>query len=144
MQTAIARNATRLQSHLFRNANLHELVVIGYNNPMPRPLQFSLRALLVATAIIAGPCAWIAYNAPIVRQRKAMERRFVHSSNSSVHFVGRLGGQRRKQSLPWLRRTFGDRPIEALSYMPDRDPDGLELRRVHSLFPEARILEMPK
>ena len=108
---------------------------------MPRRFQFSLRALLVVTAVIAGPCAWVAYNANIVRQRKAMEAEFVLISNSSLHFVGRLGGQMRKQSLPWLCRALGDEPIEALSYMADRDPDGSELRRARELFPEAEILE---
>ncbi len=97
---------------------------------MPRP-QFSLRALLVATTVIAGPGAWVAHNANLVRQRKAMD-----SSSSSFRF---FTDGRPERSLPWLRRALGDEPIGGIYYDADRDPDGSELRRARELFPEAEI-----
>jgi hypothetical protein len=107
-----------------------------------RRFQFSLRALLVATALVAGPVAWVAHNANFVSQRKAMWLWIRDSGHSCFDDVGAkpLGPER---PLPWLRRALGDWPVRVLFYLPDGDPDGSELRRVRSLFPEAEIYGWP-
>ncbi len=101
---------------------------------MPRP-QFTLRALLVTTTVLAGPCAWVAHNANIVRQRKAVD-----PSSWSLRF---MADERPERSLPWLRRVLGDEAIARIYYSANRDPDGSELRRARALFPEAAIQPMP-
>ena len=110
---------------------------------MSRRFQFSLRTLLVVTTVIGGPCAWVAYNTNLVRQRNAMRSGF--RSGFSVPgascFLHRVADQPLGPGhpLPWLRRALGDKPVQRLLYMPDRDPDGSELRRAEALFPETEI-----
>jgi hypothetical protein len=111
------------------------------NQVMSRRFQFSLRTLLMLTAVFGGPCAWVAHNGIVVRERKAMREVFptgkycCHEEWCVAH---------REQTLPWLRRVFGDEPVNALHYIPDLDRDGSELRRVRSLFPESEIFGQPK
>lgn len=52
--------------------------------------------------------------------------------------------ERQEQPLTWLRQLFGDEPLRALLYSADRDPDGSELRRMRSIFPEAEIVYRQK
>lgn len=52
--------------------------------------------------------------------------------------------ERQEQPLTWLRQLFGDEPLRALLCSADRDPDGSELRRMRSIFPEAEIVYRQK
>jgi hypothetical protein len=118
-------------------------VAARYATPMPRRFQFSLRALLIATALFACTCGWVAHNANIVRQGQAISLGFDgYSGHSSFRIIGAkpFGSE---PSIPWFRRALGDWPVEVLFYTPRGDPDGSELRRVRSLFPEAEIYGWP-
>jgi hypothetical protein len=106
--------------------------------PMSR-FQFSLRTLLVATTIIAGPCTWVAYNANLVRQRKAIRSRI---GIPGYCFLDGSLGPGPGHPLPWLRRALGDEPVERLVYIANRDPDGSELRRARAWLPETEIQEI--
>jgi hypothetical protein len=109
---------------------------------MPRRFQFSLRTLLAATAIACGLCAWFAYNANIVRQRRAFWPLFNGERSYCLREIG-TPGYSTDATVPWLRHMLGDFPIHVIFYEVSADPDGTELVRVRKLFPEAEIWGWP-
>jgi hypothetical protein len=110
---------------------------------MPRRFQFSLRPLLVTMAVLAAPCAWVAHNARMVRQREATRLEFWVGGDLSCFLPIGENTIPFEQHLPWLRRVLGDDIGRVLLYMPDGDQSGSKLLRVRSLFPEAEIWAAP-
>lgn len=98
---------------------------------------------MVATTIVAATCAWVAHNAALVRQRQTM-REVLRAKRDPCFREEWCMVERREQPLPWLRQVFGDEPLRALLYTANRDPDGSELRRMRSIFPEAEIVPRQK
>ena len=103
---------------------------------MPRRFQFSLRALLVGTALAATMATYIAHTAEIVRMRNALRRRF-HDRSFCLQDSGLVG--QNSQQLSWLRRMMGDHPVGMLFYDPSLDKTGDILRDAETIFPEAEI-----
>ena len=106
---------------------------------MPR-FQFSLRALLVTTAVLAGAMAWLTYNAKIVQERKAAWP-FLDAGMRGWPACTRPDIPRQSGAdVSWIRRMMGDRPMVTLVYYPDKDDvDRSGLARIERVFPEAEI-----
>jgi len=102
--------------------------------------HFSLRALLVATMLIAGPLAWLAHNLMIVRERKAIMTHIEREDWAFIKFLGAAPGSAKKPG--WPRGYLGDRPLYWVGYDSDKDPDGAQLSTVRRVFPEANIYLM--
>ena len=102
-----------------------------------RRFQFSLRTLLIAVAIMAIPCAYVGYQAKIVRERKSMMAR-----------IEDLGGgewtlccwRPNLRLISHVRRWFGDRPIQTLE-IPTSMTGAQGVEEIKTLFPEAKLVD---
>lgn len=103
---------------------------------MPRP-QFSLKALLVATGVVALPLAWLAHNANVVRQRNAILAQF--TGGGPLWIGDAIRGDPKPAELPWIRRALGDHQVPALFWEREYGVESAFIRRLRKLFPEARI-----
>jgi hypothetical protein len=96
--------------------------------------QFRLRTLLIAVAVLSIPCAYVAKQAKIVRDREA--------AWAKVRTFGKEGYASYKDSpLPKIRQWLGDSAI-ALIELPD-DVSKSDLELIKTEFPEARVLFWP-
>lgn len=108
---------------------------------MQRWFQFKLRTLLVAFIVLALPLSWAAYNANLVRQRRAL-RQMLDQGDGSTREIAVVVNGTVPLEVPWIRRVFGDFP--AAGFWWDNKNDGgdrMTLERMHRLFPEATIME---
>lgn len=102
-----------------------------------------LRALLVFTAVIAGPCAWIAYNAYIVRQRFNVLSLF-ESTDSCLHAANGLVRGQSPPTISAIRRMLGDQPVPIIFYTASLDDaEETHLKEARQVFPEAAFFEWP-
>lgn len=101
-------------------------------------MQFNLRTLLVAFAALSLPLAWVAYNANLVRQRQAL-RRLLDSGERGWEIAIVQDGTFPVE-VPWIRQVMGDWPAAGFSWNPDADNERSFLKRMHRLFPEAKII----
>jgi hypothetical protein len=99
---------------------------------IPRPrLAFSLRTLLVLVALV---CAWLAWERHVVLERRAAREAF---KGSGVTFNGPDALDDPPATVPWVRRLFGDQPIQTI-WIPRGETDAWV--RAHArLFPEAEF-----
>ena len=98
----------------------------------PRP-RFTLRTLFVVVTLLAIPCAWVGWQAKIVRDRKAKLAEI-----EAVVGRGAIFLVTPPSNLPLHRRIFGDEEIEALWLKVSMQTDDIQ-----KLFPEARIYFLP-
>lgn len=98
--------------------------------PPRRRFQFRLRTLMIVVALLAVPCAYVDWEAKIVRERRAELSRAVDRRIVGVSVED-------QQHLPWLRRILGDKRIYSIKLIAGTDD--AELNRVRELFPEARV-----
>src|SRR5690348_1919362 len=79
--------------------------------PMPdqpssrRRFQFRLRTLMIVVTLLAVACAYIGWQAKIVRERRIELERTV-----DLRVVG-IDGSDKWGIIPWVRRVLGDKPI---------------------------------
>jgi hypothetical protein len=100
-----------------------------------RRFQFRLRTLLIAVAACAVACAYVGWQAKIVRERRAMrlEINLTHKGFVDEVLPGDTG-----HDIPWIRTLLGDQSIRDVEL---RSEVSKEYRRqVRAMFPEARVL----
>jgi hypothetical protein len=105
---------------------------VGYDGgmadqPSPRRFQFRLRTLMIVVTRLAVPCAYVGWQAKIVRERTAFR-----DDHCRFSWVGDY------DEIPWLRRCLGDEPYEILAIPLDSSKDLRD--QAASLFPDARIM----
>jgi hypothetical protein len=105
--------------------------------------SFSLRALLIGVMLLSIPLGWFGWQAKIVRDRAAMRDEL--ESNGSAFVVGLDSHFFDAPPVTnWLRRLIGDEDILEIWFRPKPDgpgaPEGRELERIQTAFPEARIV----
>ena len=111
-----------------------------------RWFQFSLRTLLIFTAIVAIPCAYVGWQARFVRQRRAMLSAVIDSGGGYRSFLPKEGthdfiGDVELDEPPFLRRCFGDETITNVWIRgPLEEGKRLEFERV---FSDAHVTVIP-
>jgi hypothetical protein len=123
------------------------------DQPAPRRrFQFSLRTLMIGVTLLAAACGYVAWQAKIVQERKAVADLVQYRYNGAVYWsseVKRLSptasGLRILQDgivLPlrevsWLRRWLGDDAATYILYRMQMPKD--EITRMKAAFPEAHF-----
>jgi hypothetical protein len=108
-----------------------------------RRFQFRLRTLMVVVTLLAVPCAYVGWQAKIVRERNAMlrtfgENRFGFYDTPSIYYTGDSDLQTtEKPTVPLIRKWLGDRAVEFI-YVPRRDPS-VDVDAIRKMFPEATV-----
>ena len=104
---------------------------------MTNRFQFRLRTLMIGVALLAIPCAYVGWQAKIVRDRKAVAR-WIEERNGDLsdNITTPLHGPYQPQ-VSWLRRTLGDKGVaDVLFPKPLTDDDK---QRIKDAFPEAEL-----
>jgi hypothetical protein len=102
-----------------------------------RWFQFSLRTLLTFVVIVAIPCAYVGWEAKIVRERRTLL--------DSIKAVGGLDvtdiihNDAGPPPPSWLRRVLGDETVELLLVPITTDEE--TMAQLHRRFPETRVLK---
>ena len=113
-------------------------------------LQFRLRTLLIAVALLAVPLGWFQWQIKIVRERKRLLGVIERVGGSYVAlsqvdtFIQRPPGCPRVEcrfNIPWIRTKLGDEAIAMVSLPPEAD-DGHTLESMMKAFPETSEWEM--
>ena len=98
-----------------------------------RRFQFHLRTLFVVVTLASIPCAYVGWQAKIVRERKA----WIEAHPNTVTFLSTdptvpnyFGVKPAENPLSLVRRWLGDKPMQSIEFS---DEDGLAA----ALFPEA-------
>jgi hypothetical protein len=95
-----------------------------------RWFQFSLRSLLIGVALLALACAYVGWQAKIVRERKAfLQTRYYLPGDSSPDV--------KPLRAPWMLRLLGAEPIYHITVFGRADAE-----RAANPFPEAFIQDM--
>jgi hypothetical protein len=95
-----------------------------------RWFQFSLRILLIGVTLLAIPCAYVGWQAKIVRQRRAML-----FNNPRVGVLSSVVTVDGEPDVSWLRRWLGDDHPGNIVTVDDASE--AELDEYRSEFPEA-------
>jgi hypothetical protein len=103
------------------------------DKPSPRRrFQFRLRTLMIVVALLAVPCAYVGWQAAIVRVRLKILADFRDPPHIINWHTAYLGDKSQAPGL--LRRWLGDKEVGSLFFANRDDAD-----RHHELFREARI-----
>jgi hypothetical protein len=100
-----------------------------------RWFQFSLRTLMIVVMLLALPCAYVGWQAKIVRERRALLDSIKAAGGSDLTVV--LYNSASPPPPPWLRRLLGDQTIEVLLVPATTNEE--TLARIPRLFPGTRI-----
>jgi len=120
-------------------------------DPKRRWARFSLRTMFVAVAIL---CLWFAWNANLVRQRKAWLNRVGPARGQLIdstldgpnmarlRILNNLSKPNAQppiasSDISFVRQLMGDGPVDFLAVPAS------QAARVRSLFPEAHVLTVP-
>jgi hypothetical protein len=110
-----------------------------------RSFQFSLRTLVIAVAVLAVPCAYVGWQAKIVKERKMAASEFAQHQYGviiwSSEVAARHAGKWPLLQVSWLRRLLGDDYVLAVDH--SRMPDEV-LGRIKAAFPEADFVKLYK
>jgi hypothetical protein len=98
---------------------------------LPR-FQFRLRTLMIGVTLLAVPCAYVGWQAAIVRVRLGILANFQDPPHIIKWHTIHLGDKSQAPGL--LRRWLGDKEVGSLFFAKRDDAE-----RHHDLFPEARI-----
>ncbi len=110
-------------------------------SPRRRRFQFRLRTMLIVVTLLAVPCAYVGWQAKIVRERKIMARRIMAVDKGFVyvnptqpsHIVA-------ASSIPWIRRLLGDEPVSMILLPIVTGPT--TRGEAQAVFPEAAVRAM--
>jgi hypothetical protein len=91
--------------------------------------QFSLRSLFIGVTLLAVPLGYVAWQAKIVNERKAL------LSSGRLSLVGQVADETRR--IPWLRARLGD--VDCWVIVLDDNTSDAEVERLRSLFAEADV-----
>src|SRR5436309_4435009 len=95
-----------------------------FRKPRSR-FQFRLRTLFVVIAVLAIPCAWVGWQAKMVRARRAMLDQVLleYNGGSSIWPYDRPNPPKDRNgvviSIPWIRRLLGDVIVTTVELPPD-------------------------
>jgi hypothetical protein len=97
--------------------------------PSPRRrFQFRLRTLMIGVTLLAVPCAYVGWQAKIVRERRAL-----------LDEINAAGGGEVPADIahrpPWLRRILGDENVGFM--VVPYTTDGETMARIFRLFPDV-------
>jgi hypothetical protein len=107
-----------------------------------RCLQFSLRTLLIGVTLLSGACAYVGWQAKIVRARNAFrgsppsEIALCNADARNWPFV--FGDDWQPTKVSWLRKLLGDETALFVIATPDTNADDVQTAK--ALFPEARCV----
>jgi hypothetical protein len=109
-------------------------------SPSPRRrFQFRLRTLMIVVTLIAVPCAYVGWQAKIVRDRKAwLARQPIQRRIDGPKIIKELAQGDPTRSPSKIRLWLGDKSVEYIGIPISSNPE--ELKLAASLFPEAVIL----
>ena len=97
---------------------------------LPR-FQYSLRTVFVALTVLAVPCWYVGWQYQIVQHRKELQAKAEKTAVFiDIHFDD-------SPTLPWVRRSFGDEPINLIILregMQDSD-----VQAIKNAFPESNF-----
>ncbi|HEV2971400.1 MAG TPA: hypothetical protein VGY55_15605 [Pirellulales bacterium] len=99
--------------------------------PKRRRSQFGLQALLVGVVFLSLLCAYVGWQAKIVRKRRAELSRVVDTRLVGIDDTDEEG------IIPWIRRVLGDERVWSIKMLVGTD--AAELDRLRVLFPEAKV-----
>src|SRR5690349_20051060 len=99
--------------------------------PARRRFQFRLRTLMIVVTLLAVPCAYVGWQAKIVRERRALFDEIKAADG------GELNDGNVSPSPPWLRRILGDETVRLLVVPSTTDKETMV--RLHRLFPGTLI-----
>jgi hypothetical protein len=100
------------------------------DQPSPRRrFQFRLRTLMIGVTLLSVVCGYVAHEAKIMLERKAL------LESGRLSLVGQVAEETRR--IPWLRARLGD--VDCWIIALDDKTSDLELERVRSSFPEADV-----
>jgi hypothetical protein len=105
-------------------------------SPPRRPFQFRLRTLMVAVTMLAVSCAYLGWQAKIVRERKAMVEHLLNVEDAYIARDGSNAPIDHNKMLPWIRRLFGD---EAIIEVGVPVASRMTAREIHGVLPEAVV-----
>jgi hypothetical protein len=94
-------------------------------------LQFRLRSLLIVVTIVCATSGWLANQARVAWERRAMLDRLVGGYSVDDDGAG----------ISWVRHQFGDQGIGLIEFDVSMTND--ELDRYRTAFPEACIYRTP-
>jgi hypothetical protein len=103
-----------------------------------RWFQPRLRTLMIVVTLLAVPCAYVGWQAKIVRERRAMRDSILDAGGyiTDLWFIPRL------PPPSWLRRILGDETVEIL-VVPD-ETDEQTIAEIRRLFPDTKIAKRNK
>jgi hypothetical protein len=114
----------------------------------PRRFQFRLRTLMIGITLLAIPCAYVGWQAKIVRERQQALKALTDSGTviftreTDFADADRIAGYHVDRDtwpseVPWLRQCLGDEHISTIDLPPSARPADTEW--IRSLFPEATV-----
>jgi hypothetical protein len=111
-----------------------------------RRFQFRLRTLMIVVAVPAVPCAYVGWQAKIVRERKEWVREYSHFAlaNPIYDLIQRPMVKQASGDLShgpsFIRRCLGDQ-LFPMAILP-KDTSSSEIKVAATLFPEADIFTL--
>ena len=104
-----------------------------------RWFQFSLRTLLIGVTLLAVQCAYVGWQAKIVRERNTMRAEMKRRGTETVDFDDVVWDRSEKfRPLYRLREWMGDKALFEV-YVTNGELNSPYVLRVKELFPEATI-----
>jgi hypothetical protein len=85
---------------------------------------------MIVVTLLAVPCGYVAWQAKIVRERRAELNRAVDMRLTGIN-------ESDEEIIPWIRRMLGDQCVVWIG--EPIGTDAAEVNRLQSLFPEAKI-----
>ncbi|HEV2971233.1 MAG TPA: hypothetical protein VGY55_14760 [Pirellulales bacterium] len=99
-----------------------------------RWFQFSLRSLMIVVTLLAIPCGWLAHQARVVEERKAL-RSWLLDNGGVIHEAQYEMEHPETSQITWIRILIGDHTALSINF-----PYGIskpQASRMKTVFPEA-------
>jgi hypothetical protein len=98
----------------------------------------SARTLMIVVTLLAVPCAYIGWQATIVRERRAMSEAIKGIGvGPGGLYVDRALPDEADRAIPWIRKLLGDQAMRVILLAVTADNE--YRHQVRELFPEAEI-----
>jgi len=108
-------------------------------NRKRRWYQFSLRTLIIVVTVLAVACAYVGWQARIVRKRQDYLRAYAHDHAKNGTYLGLADGDL-AQAPTGIRLWLGDKPQDVV-WLDSKS--GMDIESLAALFPEADITQWP-
>jgi hypothetical protein len=104
--------------------------------------QFRLRSLLIVVTAASLAFGWVAGEAHVVQERKAMQKSIDEGGGACVANDVRSSsaGNSRVEEPPMLRRLLGDTKVATI-FLP-RKTSEQDMQRIKTLFPSAGLVPL--